>query len=665
MKKFLLSLAVLALGATAMNAKDYNIFSYENQADLEWTGDANGYTTTVTVDGKTFTITTAKAKSTTNLIEPGDQIRVYKNSDFTISSDDVTFNKVALKATGSNYAGEQTVSEGWSQSYADLVLTLTAETPANSVTMSATNNQYRVIDIVVSDSEGGEAAVEDGTQEHPYLIATAEDLCNAYKLTKPGEMVYFTQTADIDMAGVTDYVCFVGGDNSTYSSQITYDGQNHLIKNFAPADGSALDGLHAYCTSVFGVLNGTVKNLGVINAKIETAQGCGVIAAYAGHSTGSEANIENVFVTGTVKGTGYLGALCGTSGNDVNITNCFVNVELEGGANSAAIVGRLRNSLSLENVYAAGSVSSTAGALLVSTDKENIEVNALNVIAFNSGVADAVNSGIALEGEIAVATPETEAELITEVQGWNGFSTTKMVYGLPGLDAFAYEVFRYPTVKSVKETIALATKTNVTIGYELTVGFVNYNNVFACDAAGDFIQLYGKNTLKVGDVIPAGWSATYELYNSVTPELTSFGTLPEVTEGTFVAKEVAAADVTTDLVNSVVMVKDVVFDEATPAEQANFTGKVGDVELSFRNNYKLESVDAGTYNVTFVVTIYNNEPSLYVINYELAGTTGIDAIEAEAAAPVYHNLQGVEVANPENGIYLVRRGNKVSKEIIR
>ena len=97
----------------------------------------------------------------------------------------------------------------------------------------------------------------------------------------------------------------------------------------------------------------------------------------------------------------------------------------------------------------------------------------------------------------------------------------------------------------------------------------------------------------------------------------------------------------------------------------HISGKVGDVELSFRNNYKLESVDAGTYNVTFVVTIYNGEPSLYVINYELAGTTGIDAIEAEAAAPVYYNLQGVEVANPENGIYLVRRGNKVSKEIIR
>lgn len=49
------------------------------------------------------------------------------------------------------------------------------------------------------------------------------------------------------------------------------------------------------------------------------------------------------------------------------------------------------------------------------------------------------------------------------------------------------------------------------------------------------------------------------------------------------------------------------------------------------------------------------------------GTTGIEAVEAENtnAPAVYYNLQGVEVANPENGIYVVRRGNKVTKEIVR
>lgn len=45
---------------------------------------------------------------------------------------------------------------------------------------------------------------------------------------------------------------------------------------------------------------------------------------------------------------------------------------------------------------------------------------------------------------------------------------------------------------------------------------------------------------------------------------------------------------------------------------------------------------------------------------------GIDSIIAGDDAPaVYYNLQGVEVETPSNGLYIVKRGNKVTKEIIR
>lgn len=48
-------------------------------------------------------------------------------------------------------------------------------------------------------------------------------------------------------------------------------------------------------------------------------------------------------------------------------------------------------------------------------------------------------------------------------------------------------------------------------------------------------------------------------------------------------------------------------------------------------------------------------------------TAGVADVIAEAAeeAPVYYNLQGIRVANPENGLYIVNRGGKISKEIIR
>lgn len=118
--------------------------------------------------------------------------------------------------------------------------------------------------------------------------------------------------------------------------------------------------------------------------------------------------------------------------------------------------------------------------------------------------------------------------------------------------------------------------------------------------------------------------------------------------------------------------KNVVFAEATPATKSNFTGKVGETELSFRNNYEIAGVDAGKYDVTVVVTIFVDENnnnaksiSLYVINYAPVQSSGIEDIEVEAGEAVYYNLQGVEVANPENGIYIVRCGNKVTKEVIR
>lgn len=49
----------------------------------------------------------------------------------------------------------------------------------------------------------------------------------------------------------------------------------------------------------------------------------------------------------------------------------------------------------------------------------------------------------------------------------------------------------------------------------------------------------------------------------------------------------------------------------------------------------------------------------------MTATVGIEGIEAEQEAE-YFNLQGLPVANPEKGeLYIVKRGTKVSKTIIK
>lgn len=50
---------------------------------------------------------------------------------------------------------------------------------------------------------------------------------------------------------------------------------------------------------------------------------------------------------------------------------------------------------------------------------------------------------------------------------------------------------------------------------------------------------------------------------------------------------------------------------------------------------------------------------------DAAGISDVVVDENTDAPAVYYNLQGVKVANPENGIYLVRRGNKVVKELVK
>ena len=43
--------------------------------------------------------------------------------------------------------------------------------------------------------------------------------------------------------------------------------------------------------------------------------------------------------------------------------------------------------------------------------------------------------------------------------------------------------------------------------------------------------------------------------------------------------------------------------------------------------------------------------------------SGIGAIGADSAAPVYYDLQGRRVANPDKGIYIVRRGSETFKAV--
>ncbi|MBO5271358.1 MAG: SusF/SusE family outer membrane protein [Muribaculaceae bacterium] len=89
-------------------------------------------------------------------------------------------------------------------------------------------------------------------------------------------------------------------------------------------------------------------------------------------------------------------------------------------------------------------------------------------------------------------------------------------------------------------------------------------------------------------------------------------------------------------------------------------------EVAFNLN---EAVEFGKGEAAFKTSAIGE----YFINvdYEKMTVTvssesaGVESIGVENASAVYYNLQGVEVANPQDGLYIVKQGNKVSKQLIK
>ena len=241
----------------------------------------------------------------------------------------------------------------------------------------------------------------DGTQENPYVILRPEQLDHMHDVLVKDKMVWFVLGDDVDMEGF-DWEQL----NTTPSSQrywINFDGQGHVIRNLS-------SGGTKYYPSFFGTMCGEIRNTGFVNAKVDAAaSGAAVIGGTLGHSTFKDAEgnllpviIENCYVTGSVTGKGYVGAIGGTLGSSpVTIRNCYSAVTVVAEGSSACygggLVGRVRTNLLMENCYAAGGVSSPiAGGIVAGGQNASTPGSTyLSVIAWNPFVECGEEGGTA------------------------------------------------------------------------------------------------------------------------------------------------------------------------------------------------------------------------------------------------------------------------------
>lgn len=207
---------------------------------------------------------------------------------------------------------------------------------------------------------------------------------------------------------------------------------------------------------------------------------------------------------------------------------------------------------------------------------------------------------------------------------------------------------------SVTDFYTIGEKNTGYINFPLTVTYQNGNYTYAVDDNGTATLIYksGVPTYSVGDVIPAGWKGTYSPYNGL-PEIVPVIGIQAATENKgYTVPEVQALSANTDL-NKIVILKDVTFSSNTPSDNSNFTGKVGDTEYKFYNQFKIAATAADTYDVKVAVNYSNNALSLFPLEYIAKPVSDVPIFKVadvdwyeEATRTVYKGVQ-VTLSAPE------------------
>lgn len=187
-----------------------------------------------------------------------------------------------------------------------------------------------------------------------YLVSTVEDLFELANIVNKGIKTdaKVRQTEDIDLGGaawtpIGTGPCYNKTDNEAGvingGFEGFYDGQGHIVSNFTIKEGVKGDAL-----GLFGIVTGTVKNLGIDGASFNATDDCrvGALAGTVTASGRSAGLIENCYVVNSTILTtervcgGLVGAICGGT-----VKNCYAfNVTLSGhGDRFGGIAGDTKN----------------------------------------------------------------------------------------------------------------------------------------------------------------------------------------------------------------------------------------------------------------------------------------------------------------------------------
>lgn len=173
-----------------------------------------------------------------------------------------------------------------------------------------------------------------GSVNDPYLIYTAEQM-NTIGLNLEDMGKYFKLMNDIDLSGYIGTAYNIIGING-YNFTGTFDGNGHKILNFNYSNPGGNN------IGLFGIVNGTIKNLGVISPNVNA--GTSTYSPSSGQSIGGLAGLGTGSISGCyveggdISGNSKVGGLVG-SFNNGTMSDCNSKCTVSGFANAGGVTG--------------------------------------------------------------------------------------------------------------------------------------------------------------------------------------------------------------------------------------------------------------------------------------------------------------------------------------
>lgn len=180
-----------------------------------------------------------------------------------------------------------------------------------------------------------------------------------------------------------------------------------------------------------------------------------------------------------------------------------------------------------------------------------------------------------------------------------------------------------------------------TVAFEPVVTYVNGANVYIHDGEKYGLIFKYDSGLNAGDKVAANWQSTIKNYSNLYEFIPAATLSANGTADVPAPVEITPAQLTADNQSMIVTMNNVVLTSATPAETVTgsargYKGTVDGTEINLFNNFKNTSVEAGTYNITGIIGVYNTTVQLQPISFEK-----VQVVETKCATPTFSHNAGV------------------------